>query len=64
VTSPDADKSERIRNLILPSGSMDYARSKAREHANRAREAVADLPDSDARRVLELMAEFVVSRPL
>jgi octaprenyl-diphosphate synthase len=64
MTSPDADKSERIRNLILPSGSMEYARGKAREHANRAREAVAALPDSDARRVLELMAEFVVSRPL
>jgi octaprenyl-diphosphate synthase len=64
MTSPDADKSERIRNLILPSGSMDYAKSKATEHANRAREAVAGLPDSDARRVLELMAEFVVSRPL
>src|SRR6185369_15716168 len=44
MTSPDADKSERIRNLILPSGSMDYAKSKAREHANRAREAVAGLP--------------------
>jgi octaprenyl-diphosphate synthase len=64
MSSPDADKSERIRNLILPSGSMDYARSRAKEHATRAREAVAGLPDSDARRVLELMAEFVVARPL
>ena len=64
MTSRDADKSERIRNLILPSGSMDYARGKAREYATRAREAVAGLPDSDARRVLEMMAEFVVSRQL
>jgi geranylgeranyl pyrophosphate synthase len=64
MTSPDADKSERIRNLILPSGSMEYARGKAREFAGRARDAVAGLPESDARRVLELMAEFVVSRPL
>jgi octaprenyl-diphosphate synthase len=64
LTSNDADKAERIRNLILPSGSMDYAHAKAREYAGRAREALTTLPDSDARRVLEMMAEFVVSRPL
>jgi octaprenyl-diphosphate synthase len=59
-----AHKSERIRNLILPSGSMDYANAKAREYAARARDALRPLPDSDARRVLDTMAEFVVSRPL
>jgi octaprenyl-diphosphate synthase len=64
MTSHDADKVERIRNLILPSGSMDYANAKARQYAARARGALEDLPDSDARRVLETMAEFVVSRPL
>jgi geranylgeranyl pyrophosphate synthase len=60
----EPDKSERIRNLILPSGSIDYARNKAREYAGQAREALRSLPESDARRVLEAMAEFVVSRPL
>ncbi len=64
MQSNDADKSERIRNLFLPSGSMEYASAKAREYAARAGEAARALPDSDARRVLELMAEFVVSRPL
>jgi octaprenyl-diphosphate synthase len=64
MTSNDVDKSERIRNLILPSGSMDYANAKAREYAARARDALRPLPDSDARRVLDTMAEFVVSRPL
>ncbi len=64
MTSREADKSERIRNLILPSGSMEYARTKAREYAGRARAALQSLPDSEARRVLEMMSEFVVSRPL
>jgi geranylgeranyl pyrophosphate synthase len=64
MTSNDADKPERIRNLILPSGSMEYARASARNYAGRAREALDALPDTDARRVLEMMAEFVVSRPL
>jgi octaprenyl-diphosphate synthase len=58
------DKAERIRNLLLPSASMEYARERARDYARQAREAVAALPDSDARRVLETMAEFVVSRPM
>jgi octaprenyl-diphosphate synthase len=62
--SNDPDKAERIRNLILPSGSMDYAQAKAREYAGRAREALRTLPETEARRVLEMMAEFVVSRPL
>ena len=43
---------------------MAYARDRAREYAGRAREALQALPDTDARRVLERMAEFVVSRPL
>lgn len=60
----DPDKAERVRTLVVPSASMEYARSRAREYAGRAREALAALPDSDARCVLERMAEFVVSRPL
>jgi octaprenyl-diphosphate synthase len=64
MTSKDPDKAERIRNLILPSGSMKYAEAKAREYADRAKASLEILPDSEARRVLETMAEFVVSRPL
>ena len=64
LAGSDPEKSERIRHLILPSASMEYARDRAREYAGRAREALATLPDSDARRVLETMAEFVVARPM
>jgi geranylgeranyl pyrophosphate synthase len=41
-----------------------YARQRAQELADRARTALADLPDSQPRRVLEMMAHFVVSRPI
>jgi octaprenyl-diphosphate synthase len=60
----DADKVEKIRNLILPSQSIQYARDVARAHVDRARSALADLPDSDAKQVLDTMAQFVLSRPM
>src|SRR3954451_9153582 len=56
LTSNDADKVERIRNLLLPSPSIDYARSRAREYVDRARGALLSLPDTEARRVLDTMA--------
>jgi octaprenyl-diphosphate synthase len=60
----EPDKAEKIRNLILPSRSIDFARDAARAQVDRARSALAELPDTDARQVLDTMAEFVVSRPL
>ncbi len=64
IQGNDPDRAERIRNLILPSGSIDYARNRAREFIDRARSGLAGLPESEARTVLETMAEFVVSRPM
>ena len=64
LSSPDADKVEKIRNLILPSNSISYARDRARQLVDRARGALTSLPDTDARRSLDTMAEFVVNRPL
>jgi octaprenyl-diphosphate synthase len=64
LKSNDADKAERIRNLILPSASIHYAQDRARELVDRARVALKALPDSEARRVLDTMAEFVISRPM
>jgi octaprenyl-diphosphate synthase len=60
----EPDKAERIRNLILPSKSIAYARDAARGYIDRARSAIAELPESDARQVLDLMAGFVVERPM
>src|SRR5262249_42707644 len=60
----DADKAEKIRNLILPSHAIDYARSKARELIDGARSAIAALRPTEARRTLDSMAEFVLTRPM
>ena len=64
LSSPDGDKVERIRNLILPSKSIEYTRDRARQLVDRARRAIAELPAGDARQALDTMAEFVVTRPM
>src|SRR5215207_6407448 len=60
----EPDKVEKIRNLIVPSHSIEYAQERARELVDRARSALLILPDSEARRALDTMAEFVVNRPM
>lgn len=60
----DPDKLDKIRNLILPSSSIAYARERAHTLIDEARKALTVLPDSDSRRVLDIMAEFVISRPM
>lgn len=62
LESKDADKSERIRNLIVPSHSIDFAHERAKAYIDRARTALIDLPDSDAKTLMDLMAEFVIRR--
>ena len=64
LTSSDADKAERIRNLILPSDSIAYARDRARQYVDRARRALEALPSTDARMALAAMADFVIARPM
>ena len=60
----DVDKAERVRNLILPSQSIAYASERARQLVERARAQLVALPDTEARRVLDAMAGFVVSRAM
>lgn len=62
--SAEPDKMEKIRNLILPSDSIAYARSQARQHIQRGKSALATLPDSAARRLMLAMADFVLDRPM
>ncbi|HEY8666827.1 MAG TPA: polyprenyl synthetase family protein [Tepidisphaeraceae bacterium] len=64
LESREADKSERIRNLIVPSDSIQYARDRAAQLVEAAQAALAVLPDSEARRTLDIMAAFVVARPM
>jgi octaprenyl-diphosphate synthase len=64
LSSRESDKVEKIRNLILPSKSIAYARDRAVQLVSRAQQAISALPESDARRAMQTMAEFVVSRPM
>ena len=64
LESHEADKVERIRNLILPSDSIQYARGKAANLIRDARNVIEPLPESEATRALDFMADFVVSRPM
>jgi len=56
------DRIERVRALLLAGDSINYARHCARDHVSRARAALADLPESSSRRLLDAMAEFVADR--
>lgn len=64
LTAGEPDQVEKIRNLILPSDSIWYARGRARQLVDEARQAIAPLPESEAKRVLDTMAEFVITRPM
>ena len=64
LDSRDADKVEKIRNLILPSNSIEYAHDRARAAGVSAQQAIETLADTEARRAMQMMAEFVVSRPM
>jgi octaprenyl-diphosphate synthase len=64
LSTGDADKAERIRNLLLPTQSIQYARDRARQLVDKAQNAIAELPESEAKMVLQTMAQFVISRPM
>ena len=64
LSSADADKAERIRNLLLPTQSIQYAQDGARQLVDKALGAIADLPESEAKSVLQTMAKFVIARPM
>jgi octaprenyl-diphosphate synthase len=64
LSGPDPDRVEKIRNLILPSDSLSYARQMAEHYVAKARAALKPLPDTSARRTLRLMADFVITRPM
>lgn len=64
LRSADADKVEKIRNLVLPSGSLAFARERAEALVAEARAALTVLPEGPAREALDLAARFVVARAL
>ncbi|MDX2017762.1 MAG: polyprenyl synthetase family protein, partial [Planctomycetota bacterium] len=53
---------EQIARIVAQSGALDSARDEARRRINLAKAALATLPQTGARRLLELMADAVVTR--
>ncbi|KAI0639890.1 isoprenoid synthase domain-containing protein [Trametes polyzona] len=53
---------ELARDLVRRSSGVERTRDLARAHADKAREVLAVLPDSDAKAALEVLTERVVKR--
>ena len=53
---------ERIQEILTRNGSVEYAMSAANHYAEQARQALVPLPDSDFKRALQWMPDFVVAR--
>jgi octaprenyl-diphosphate synthase len=64
LSDNDPVRGEKIRNLLLPSESIAYARQRAQQLVQGAKDALQDLPASEPLRVLNAMADFVIHRPV
>ena len=62
LRSRDPDKVEKIRNLVLPSGSLEYAEAEARRITAEAAVCLEALEDGEARAALLRVCDFVVAR--
>jgi octaprenyl-diphosphate synthase len=53
---------ERIQEILARNGSVEYAMAAAEHYAEQSRQALAALPDSDFKRALLWVPDFVVAR--
>ena len=60
----EPDRAEKVRNLISPSGSIQYARAIAEKYVERAMRAIKALEKSDAKSALEEAARFITHRTI
>ena len=57
------DELEQAAKLVIASGAIDYAESKAKEYIDRALEALRSVvPENEYRKMLEELAKFVATR--
>jgi octaprenyl-diphosphate synthase len=64
VRSKKVTNSERklIINLVSATGGLEYAHNTAEEYAERARKAIAPLPETPAKQALMDFSHFVIER--
>ena len=53
---------EQIQEILARNGSVEYAMAAAEHYAEQSRQALAPLPDSDFKRALLWVPDFVVAR--
>jgi octaprenyl-diphosphate synthase len=64
LRSADPDKVEKIRNLVLPSTSLAYARDVAMSLVSDALSAIGELPNTPYKAALTMAAKFVTQRAI
>lgn len=62
INNADRSKLEAVLKIIESTGSMGYTTRKAKEHAQKAKECLTSLPESQYREALYDLADFSVSR--
>ena len=62
ATEPSDDDIASVVSIVGESGGFEYARSRGEEFAEKANEALTDLPDSVARRALAASISYVMER--
>jgi octaprenyl-diphosphate synthase len=53
---------EQITELVLKTGALDRSRQLAREYASRAKASLGNLPDSEFRRAVLVVPDFILER--
>ena len=53
---------DKIQEILVRNGSVEYAMALADRYAEQSRQALAPLPDSDFKRALLWVPDFVVAR--
>jgi len=53
---------EQIQEILVRNGSVEYAMTAAERYAKLSREALAPLPESEFKRALLWLPDFVVAR--
>ena len=59
---PSDDEIARIVEIVVGRGGLEYAQDKASEYADRAREALGELPGGQAVDSLEAAVSYAVDR--
>jgi len=62
ITSEGLDALPDVLAAIRDTGALDFARERARQYAHSAREALLELPRSEARDALALLADYAIDR--